>query len=76
MLAMIAALASELAVTRERLDSVERLLEAAGVMERTAVEGFAPDAAQADERDAIRRRVIAHVFRPLRGDIDRQEDAR
>lgn len=75
MLAMIAALASELAVTRERLDSVERLLEAAGVTKRAAIEDFAPDVAQAGERDAIRRRLIAHVFGPLRSDVDRQEDA-
>ncbi len=65
-LAMIAALTSELAVTRERLDTVERLIEAAGVFERAAIENFAPQPAQAAERDGIRRRIIARIFRPLR----------
>lgn len=75
MLAMIAALASELAVTRERLDSVERLLERANIVDRTAIETFTPDAAQTGDRDAIRRRLIAHIFGPLRSDADAQGDA-
>lgn len=75
MLAMIAALASELAVTRERLDSVERLLERANIVDRTAIETFTPDAAQGSDRDAIRRRLIAHIFGPLRSDADAQGDA-
>ncbi|NML12241.1 hypothetical protein HHL08_19200 [Sphingobium sp. AR-3-1] len=75
MLAMIAALASELAVTRERLDSVERLLERANIVDRAAIETFTPDAAQSSDRDAIRRRLIAHIFGPLRSDADAQGDA-
>jgi len=66
MLAMIAALASELAVTRERLDTVERLAEASGAIDRAAIESFTPDAAQSAERDGIRRRLIARLFGPLR----------
>ena len=61
LLAMIAALASELAVTRERLDTLERLSVGAA-----AVEAFVPDAAAIAERDTLRRRIIARVFRPLR----------
>ncbi len=66
MLAMIAALASELAVTRERLDTVERLAETAGLFDRAAIEQFSPQAGQAAERDGIRRRIIDRVFRPIK----------
>lgn len=65
MLAMIAGLASELAVTRERLDTLERLLEAAGGIDRGDIEAFTPDALQTNERDAIRGRLIATIFAPL-----------
>lgn len=61
LLAMIAALASELAVTRERLDTLERLSVGAH-----AVEAFVPEGTAIAERDTLRRRIIARVFRPLR----------
>lgn len=66
LLAMVAALASELSVTRERLDTLERLVEAAGVIPPGAVEAFAPSPKQSAERDTLRRRLIARIFRPLR----------
>jgi len=66
LLAMVAALASELAVVRERLDTVERLAEAAGVLARASIENFVPDAAASTERDTLRRRLIDRIFRPLR----------
>lgn len=72
LLAMVAALASELAVTRERLDTVERLAEAAGVFTREAVETFVPLPEQVKERDGLRRRIIDRVFRPLREDARRK----
>jgi hypothetical protein len=68
LLAMVAALASELAVTRERLDTVERLAESAGLLSRREIEEFAPTAEQAKERDGLRRRLIDRIFRPLRDD--------
>jgi len=65
-LAMITALASELAVARERIDTLERLLEAAGVLDRAEIERFIPADDAALERDALRRRLVAKIFRPLR----------
>ncbi|NBC38146.1 hypothetical protein GTZ99_16470 [Novosphingobium sp. FSY-8] len=65
-LAMIAALASELAVARERIDTLERMLEDKGAIDRTLIDSYAPDAAAAAERDGIRQRMIAKIFRPLR----------
>jgi hypothetical protein len=66
LLAMVAALASELAITRERLDTVERLAEAAGVFRREQIEAFTPTPAQTTERDGTRRHIIARVFRTLK----------
>lgn len=66
LLAMVTALASELAVVRERLDTVERLAEAAGVFQRGAIEHYVPDVAATAERDTLRRRIIDRVFRSLR----------
>lgn len=75
LMAMVAALTSELAVTRERLDTVERLAEAAGLFTRDAVESFAPTDPQAKERDSLRRRIIDRVFRPLREDARRKGES-
>uniref|UniRef100_UPI0035C96D5B hypothetical protein n=1 Tax=uncultured Sphingomonas sp. TaxID=158754 RepID=UPI0035C96D5B len=66
LLAMIAALAAELAVTRERLDTVEQLAVAAGLFDAAAIEGFVPTPQQTARRDTLRRRLISRVFRPLK----------
>lgn len=71
LIAMVAALASELAITRERLDTLERLADASGMVPRAAIEDYAPDAEAARERDANRQRLIAKVFRPLKDDAER-----
>jgi hypothetical protein len=66
LLAMVTALTAEIAVLRERLDTTERLLEAAGVLAREKIEFFEPDAAQTAERGDLRHKLISRVFRPLR----------
>jgi hypothetical protein len=71
LLAMVAALASELAVVRDRLDTLERLADASGMVPRAAIEDYVPDQAAAQERDANRQRLIAKVFRPLKDDAER-----
>lgn len=75
-MAMVAALASELAVTRERLDTVERLAEGAGLFTRESIENFAPNEAQAKDRDGLRRRIIDRIFRPLREDARRKGESK
>jgi hypothetical protein len=66
LVAMVTALAAQLAVTRERLDTVERLAEAAGLFGPDAVERFVPDDRARQQRDAIRQTLIARIFRPIR----------
>lgn len=53
MLAMLLALAEELAVTRERLDTHERLLQSHGLLKIREIEDYRPDApAKADRKPA------------------------
>lgn len=66
LIGMVTALAAQLAVTRERLDTVERLAEAAGLFGPDAVDRFVPDDGAQQQRDAIRQTLIARIFRPIR----------
>jgi predicted nucleic acid-binding Zn-ribbon protein len=59
------ALAQELAVTRERLDTLERLIEKSGVLTRQEIETFSPTKAEADQRGAWMQEYLARVFRIL-----------
>lgn len=65
MMAMIVSLASETTILRARLDACERLLVAANVLVPGGVDTFEPDAAAQAERDALRQRSMAKIFRPL-----------
>ncbi len=62
-LAITMAVVQELAVARERIDTLERLLEAKGVVARSEVEGFVPTADQAAERGLWTQEYIARVLR-------------
>lgn len=66
LIGMVTALAAQLAVTRERLDTVERLAEAAGLFGPDAVDRYVPDERAQGARDAIRQTLIARIFRPIR----------
>lgn len=59
------ALAQELAVTRERMDTLERLLEAKGVLARPEFDQFMPSTAIAAERSQANQDYLARVFRVM-----------
>lgn len=61
--AMIMGLAGEVAVLHDRQDTVERLLEARGLLTRAEIEAFSPPAAVAAERAAWRERFLGEVLR-------------
>lgn len=71
LLAMITALTGELSITRERLDTLERLVESAGVVTQAQVESFSANEKQFEQRLSLRQRLIAKVFRPLRAAAER-----
>ena len=62
-LAITMAVVQELAVARERIDTLERLLTNRGVLAPGAVETFVPNAAQAAERGQWAQEYIARVLR-------------
>ena len=68
------ALAAELSVVRERLDTVERLLEAGGSLSREAVERYAPDRQAGEERGLATRAYIARVMRGFQQEVEAMEN--
>ena len=68
-MAITMAVAQELAVMRERLDTVERLLEAKGITQ-TDIENFAPTKAQAEQRGAWTQEYLARILRIYQQDIE------
>jgi hypothetical protein len=68
-LAIVMALAGELSVARERIDTLERLLEQHGVFRRSEIESFVPDATAQTERHAWGREYIARILRIVDQDV-------
>jgi len=62
-LAITMAVAQELAVARQRIDTLERLLDAKGVVGRGEVEGFAPSAEEYAERALWTQEFIDRILR-------------
>lgn len=62
-LSITLALAGEVAVLRDRIDSIERLLEAGQAVSRRAVDAYVPDAGVRADRDAWRERYLDTVLR-------------
>ncbi|MEM9705277.1 MAG: hypothetical protein AAF850_04280 [Pseudomonadota bacterium] len=68
LMTIVMAVAQELAVVRERLDTVERLLEEKGSVTRADIEAFAPSKNAADERGAWMQEYLARILRVLQQD--------
>jgi hypothetical protein len=70
LLAIVWAMAAELAVTRERLDTVERLLAERQVFDRMDIETYRPDAVAEQERGQWQIDYIARLLRILQQEVD------
>ena len=70
-LAMVVALAGEMAVMRDRFDTVERLLDAGEPVTREAIARFSPGEDVRTERDAWRQQFLSIVFRVLHEERER-----
>jgi len=68
---MVLAPLGELTITRERLDTVERLLESVSVLRQSDIEAFDPQGQVAAEREQLRKRQIGKVLRPFPLDIEK-----
>jgi len=65
LMTVVMALAQEVSVMRQRLDTVERVLETKGTLTRADIETFEPDKAEAAERGAWNQEFIARILRIL-----------
>jgi len=70
MLSMLMALVGEVSVLRERLDTVERLLETRGSLTRADIESYVPDQDAALERGNLTREYIARIMRALQQEVE------
>lgn len=68
-LAVTMAVAQELAVMRERLDTVERLLESKGITQDD-IENYAPSKEQAEQRGAWTQEYLARILRIYQQEIE------
>ncbi|MEQ9110996.1 MAG: hypothetical protein RIF37_05765 [Rhodospirillaceae bacterium] len=75
LLSMNVSLLNELLVTRQRLDAVERLLEAKGVLKQEEVHTYSPDEEAANQREVLRQDISDRVFYLLLQQAERAEKA-
>ena len=64
------ALAGEVAVMRERLDTLERLLQHQGVLDRAALEAYTPDPESATERQLWHAEFVARILRIVQQEME------
>jgi hypothetical protein len=74
-LAITMAVAAELAVTRQRLDTVERLLAAKGVLARDEIEDFVPSAEDHAERGLWNQEYVRRILRIVQQEIEAVSEA-
>ncbi len=70
LLAIAIALAGEVSVLRERLDTLERLAQAKGLFSIEEIETYQPDDQVAKEREQWRADYIARVLRVLQDEVE------
>jgi hypothetical protein len=69
-LSIVMAIAGEVSVMRERMDTIERLLDAKGTISRTDIEAYAPDRAAGAERALLIKEYIARILRGVQQDME------
>ena len=73
-LSIVMALVGEVSVLRERMDTVERLLDAKGTISRADIEAYEPDRAAGHERGHQTREFIHRVRRGVQQDLQALEE--
>ena len=62
---------AELAVARERIDSLERILLSKGILSENEIENFVPDEAAAQERQLAQVEYSSRIFRALQQSLEK-----
>lgn len=68
--AMVMALAGEVAVMHDRLDTIERIAERKGLVLNAEIESFEPDHAVLSAREAWRQEFLTRVLYVFRKEMD------
>lgn len=74
-LSILMALAGEISVVKERLDTVERLLDAKGTISRADIEAYQPTGDAAYERALMTKEYIARIMRGLQQEMEAMQAA-
>ncbi len=74
LLSLTMALVAEVSVLRERMDTVERLLEAKGSVSRVDIAAYVPDAVASEERGLATRAYITRVMRGFQQEVEALEN--
>jgi hypothetical protein len=74
LLSLTMALVGEVSVLRERIDTVERLLETKGSVNRADIEAYVPDSAASEQRGLATRAYIARVMRGFQQEVEALEN--
>ncbi|MBX2846765.1 MAG: hypothetical protein KTR16_00480 [Acidiferrobacterales bacterium] len=67
-------LVAELAVARERIDTLERILMSKGLLDLEEIEDYIPDAQAAQERQLAQVEYSARIFRAIQQELERLND--
>ncbi|HBB32199.1 MAG TPA: hypothetical protein DDZ80_28200 [Cyanobacteria bacterium UBA8803] len=67
------AVAMEHAVTRERLDTIERLLAAKGILSQAEIDAYEPDRTAAEQRQQWQAQYIARILRIVQQELEALE---
>lgn len=70
LLAIVMALAGEVSVLRERLDTLERLVQAKGILSIEEIETYQPDEQTVQERNQWRADYIARILRVVQEQVE------
>jgi polyhydroxyalkanoate synthesis regulator phasin len=69
------AVAGEVAVMRERLDTIERLLAAKGILSNAEIEAYIPTDSEAEERQKLHAEYISRILRIVQQEVEALQQA-
>jgi len=69
-LSILLAVAGEVSVLRERIDTVERLLDTKGAISRADIEAYQPDRDAAYQRGLATKEYVARIMRGVQQDME------
>ncbi len=76
LLGITMSLASEVSVLRDRLDTLERLIDRHGLVRRSDIESFEPSPAERAERIAARAEFVERILLVVQRDLEESQTGR